>query len=72
MEKYYFKRLRHRIKHHLHQSFRRSDVVVQNPFLEYAQWRNFEKTIEKAKISCENNGIIVADHFADAEIDFPN
>ena len=33
--------------------------------LEYAQWRNFEKTIEKAKISCENNGIIVADHFAD-------
>ena len=40
--------------------------------LEYAQWRNFEKTIEKAKTSCENNGIIVADHFADAEIDFPN
>ena len=33
--------------------------------LEYIQWRNFEKTIEKAKISCENNGIIVADHFAD-------
>ncbi len=33
--------------------------------LEYAQWRNFEKTIEKAKTSCENNGIIVADHFAD-------
>ena len=28
-------------------------------------WRNFEKAIEKAKISCENNGIIVADHFAD-------
>ena len=33
--------------------------------LEYAQWRNFEKTIEKAKTSCENNGIIAADHFAD-------
>ena len=33
--------------------------------LEYVQWRNFEKTIEKAKISCENNGIIAADHFAD-------
>ncbi len=33
--------------------------------LEYAQWRNFEKTIDKAKISCENNGIAVTDHFAD-------
>ena len=33
--------------------------------LEYAQWRNFEKTIEKAKTSCENNGITVTDHFAD-------
>ena len=33
--------------------------------LEYAQWRNFEKTIEKAKTSCENNGITVMDHFAD-------
>ena len=33
--------------------------------LEYVQWRNFEKTIEKAKISCENNGIDIQDHFAD-------
>ena len=33
--------------------------------LDYVQWRNFEKTIEKAKISCENNGIAVSDHFAD-------
>ena len=33
--------------------------------LEYVQWRNFEKTIEKAKISCENNGIVASDHFAD-------
>ena len=33
--------------------------------LEYAQWRNFEKTIEKAKNSCENNGITVTDHFAE-------
>ena len=33
--------------------------------LEYVQWRNFEKIIEKAKITCENNGIIVTDHFAD-------
>ena len=33
--------------------------------LEYVQWRNFEKTIEKAKVSCKNNGIAVMDHFAD-------
>ena len=33
--------------------------------LEYVQWRNFERTIEKAKISCKNNGVIVDDHFAD-------
>ena len=33
--------------------------------LDYVQWRNFEKTIEKAKISCENNGIAVSDHFVD-------
>ena len=34
--------------------------------LDYVQWRNFEKAIVKAKISCENNGITVSDHFADA------
>ena len=33
--------------------------------LEYVQWRNFEKIIEKAKITCENNRIIVTDLFAD-------
>ena len=33
--------------------------------LEYAQWRNFEKIVEKAKVSCDNNGICVSDHFAD-------
>ena len=31
--------------------------------LDYVQWRNFEKTIEKAKISCENNGIAVSGSF---------
>ena len=28
--------------------------------LEYAQWRNFEKTIKKAKTSCENNSISIS------------
>ena len=33
--------------------------------LGYAQWRNFENTIEKAKKSCENVGENISDHFAD-------
>lgn len=33
--------------------------------LEYAQWRRFSETIERAKIACEKSGNTVADHFAD-------
>ncbi len=33
--------------------------------LEYAQWRNFETVIEKAKIACENSSNEIVDHFAD-------
>ena len=33
--------------------------------LEYAQWRRFSETIERAKIACEKSGNDVADHFAD-------
>lgn len=33
--------------------------------LEYTEWRNFEKVIDKAKIACENSGNIVSDHFVD-------
>lgn len=33
--------------------------------LGYAQWRNFEAVIDKAKIACEKAGQGVADHFAD-------
>ena len=37
------------------------------PLLGYqSSWQNFEKVIEKAKISCEATGNIVADHFTDA------
>lgn len=32
--------------------------------LGYSQWRRFEAVIEKAKISCEQSGNIVIDHFA--------
>lgn len=34
--------------------------------LGYTKWRNFELVIEKAKISCQNAGQHVNDHFADA------
>ena len=33
--------------------------------LGYAKWDNFKNAIEKAKITCENAGVPVADHFAD-------
>lgn len=33
--------------------------------LEYAQWRRFSETIERAKLACENSGYFVDDHFAD-------
>lgn len=33
--------------------------------LEYTKWSNFEKVIDKAKISCDNSGNSTSDHFAD-------
>jgi len=33
--------------------------------LEYTQYRNFERVIEKAKLSCFNSGHRIEDHFAD-------
>ena len=33
--------------------------------LQYSNWQNFEKIIEKAKISCENSDISVFEHFID-------
>ena len=35
------------------------------PILQYSNWQNFEKIIEKAKISCENSDISMFDHFTD-------
>ena len=35
------------------------------PILQYSNWQNFEKIINKAKISCENSGISVLEHFID-------
>ncbi len=33
--------------------------------LDYDEWRNFSKVIEKAKTACVNSGQDVADHFVD-------
>ena len=33
--------------------------------LGYAQWRNFQSVIEKAKVACGNVGLSVSDHFTD-------
>ena len=35
------------------------------PILQYSNWQNFEKIINKAKISCGNSNINVLDHFTD-------
>jgi len=33
--------------------------------LEYVQWRNFEKVLQRAIIACKNSGYDVVDHFAE-------
>ena len=33
--------------------------------LGYVQWRNFQPAIEKAKVACEQAGMVIDDHFAD-------
>ena len=35
------------------------------PILQYSNWQNFEKIINKAKLSCKNSNINVLDHFTD-------
>ena len=33
--------------------------------LEYVQWRNFQKTLDRAMLACKNSGFDVGDHFAE-------
>lgn len=35
------------------------------PVLDYAQWRNFNEAIDRAKLACKNSGFKPTDHFAD-------
>ena len=38
---------------------------LQIALLEYKEWRNFKKIIEKAKIACENSENAVSEHFVE-------
>ncbi len=42
--------------------------------LEYAQWRNFTKVIDKASLACQNSGFSVDDHFVSIKkpVQMPN
>ena len=35
--------------------------------LEYKEWRKFEGVVKRAKITCQNTGISVVDHFVDID-----
>ena len=35
------------------------------PIMQYSNWQNFEKIIDKAKIACHNSNISVFEHFID-------
>ncbi len=35
------------------------------PVLEYTEWRNFSKVIDKAMLACKNSGFAVEDHFVE-------
>ena len=39
--------------------------------LEYTDWRNFLKVVDKAKTACENSGILVEEHFVDVNKSSP-
>lgn len=35
------------------------------PALEYVQWRNFSKVVDKAMLACQNSGFSIKEHFAE-------
>lgn len=41
------------------------------PVLDYAQWRNFNEAVERAKLACKNSGIDPEIHFADVSKSSP-
>ena len=39
--------------------------------LEYVQWRNFAKVLDRAKLACMNSGYAIVDHFAEVSKTMP-
>lgn len=39
--------------------------------LDYAEWRNFSKVIDKAMLSCKNSGFAYVDHFVEVNKTIP-
>ncbi|NLR78955.1 DNA damage-inducible protein D [Chitinophaga eiseniae] len=50
---------------YLHQEVECWSARELQPILGYLRWENFFKVIEKARISCENSGGAILDHFRD-------
>ncbi len=61
----YNEQLFENIKHHLDDETEYWEARELQHVLEYTEWRNFLKVIDKAKIACENSGNSVDDHFVD-------
>ena len=59
------------IKHHLEDGTEYWYARELQHVLEYTDWRNFLKVIDKAKIACENSKIIVEEHFVDVNKSSP-
>ena len=41
------------------------------PVLDYVQWRNFSKVIDRAMLACQNSGFSIEDHFAEVSKTIP-
>ncbi len=54
------------IKHHTDDGYEFWNARELANVLEYVQWRNFEKVLDRAKLACQNSGYEVTDHFAEA------
>lgn len=42
-----------------------------HPVLEYAEWRNFSKVIDRAMLACKNSGFNITDHFVEVNKTIP-